>query len=66
MIGHNRQAQFLGNPEVKEVINTFLDLPEPHGPFYKSVLNYELEFLFSLYTLGMIHGIRQERERKRC
>lgn len=65
MIGHNRQAQFLGNPEVKEVINTFLNLPEPHGNFYKSILSYEIDLLFSLFALGTIHGIRQERKRKR-
>lgn len=64
MIGKNTSALFMGNHEVQEVLNTFRELPEPHGSFYKTVFNHGIDLIFAVYTLGVIHGIRQERERQ--
>ena len=65
MIGKATTFQFMGNPEVSEVINTFRELPEPYGSFYKVTFNHGIDLLFSLYILGTIHGIRAERQRRK-
>lgn len=65
MLGKNTTAQFWENHEVKEVINVFRELPEPYKSFYNVTFNHGLNLLFSLYTLGVIHGIRIERKRRK-
>lgn len=65
MIGKNNLTKFMGKPEVQEVIDVFRGLPEPHNTFYNLAFNHCIDLLFSLYTLGLIHGIRAERQRRK-
>ena len=65
MIGKNTTSQFMGKKEVQEVIDVFMGLPEPHNTFYDLAFRNCIDLLFSLYTLGLIHGIRAERQRRK-
>ena len=63
MLGTKTPTNFVGNPEVETVKETFRNLPGAEGSFYKLVCSHCFGLLFSLYELGRIHGIRAERER---
>lgn len=53
------------NEELADVINAFLNLPAPYNATYDVALRYCVQLLSALYNLGVIHGIRKERERRK-
>lgn len=66
MIGRNTQSAFLCHPETKEVFDLFREMPELKGSILPTIMydNIVIDLLYSMYTLGLIHGIRQERGRR--
>ena len=65
MIAEHKADNFIKSPEVTEVIKAFTNLPGPYGNFYQTVCSNSFELLISLYTLGRIHGIREERKNRK-
>ena len=51
--------------DVMTVRETFLNIPEPYCQPYKVAVRFAEDLLFSMYQLGRMHGIRQEREARK-
>ena len=51
--------------DVVTVRETFLNIPEPYCQPYKVAVRFAEDLLFSMYQLGRMHGIRQEREARK-
>lgn len=66
MVGRNTQSMFLAHPEVKEVFYVFRDMPELQGSILPAIMGDDIvtNLLYSMYTLGQIHGQRMERKRR--
>lgn len=66
MVGRNTQSMFLAHPEVEEVFYVFRDMPELQGGILPAIMgdNIVIDLLYSMYTLGQIHGQRMERKRR--
>ena len=60
-----QEIDFFENTEFRKVIENFKTLPEPDGGFYRTIIPEVFELLISLYSLGYMHGIRQERQRRK-
>ena len=63
MIAEHNVSNFTNDPEVKDVIKAFTGLPGNYGGFFETVCSNSFELLISMYTLGRIHGIREERKK---
>ena len=65
MLG-NQEIGFYWDNDVKEVIKSFLDFYKPPRDFfYRMSIQHAEPILFAMYQLGKIHGIRQERKRRK-
>ena len=65
MIGEHKTNNFAEDPEITEVIKAFTSLPGNYGGFFETVCSNSFELLISMYTLGRIHGIREERKKRK-
>lgn len=63
-IGEQSVDYFFDN-DVITVRETFLNLPEPYCQPYKVAVHFANDLLFSMYELGRMHGIKQERESRK-
>lgn len=63
-IGRQSVANYFNN-DVMTVRETFLNIPEPYCQPYKVAVRFAEDMLFSMYQLGRMHGIRQEREARK-
>ena len=63
-IGEQNVSYFF-DKDVITVRETFLNIPEPYCQPYKVAVHFANDLLFSMYQLGRMHGIRQEREARK-
>ena len=63
MIAEHTASNFTKDPEVTDIIKAFTGLPGNYGGFFETVCDNSYALLISMYTLGRIHGIREERKK---
>lgn len=60
-----QDISFYFDKDAKLIRETFLNIPEPYCQPYKVAVCFAEDLLFSMYQLGRMHGVRQEREARK-